>query len=494
MTSDRKLHSHVAHVATCVLLLALLFAVSPPSLAQADDADSTQRLRQLRDDLADARSQLDSIVASESDLEAAAVAARNDVLEADRALAAAYDTEARATQELEDAEQDLDAAEADLADAQAELEVAEDELAETEAEVARLRELLRRRARTAYMEGGSLGLIEVLLKIEDYGDIVQAQQLATTVIRQDDQLVSQWLDLQRRHSQARAEAERTRRAHADARERAAAARGEAASRAEAAELATEGAELEQARRDQVLDRARAALANLDDDRLQVEERIDGLEAAIEAEEAAIQRAVAEAERQRREELAAAATPTPSQPAGGGDTQTTAPDPGPEPEPSPDPGPAPDPEPEPPPSPPGDGEGVCASNSAWVWPTVGCITSGYGPRAAPIPGASTFHRGIDIPGSSGQALRAVAGGTVWRASYSSSHGYVTVLDHGGGLYTLYAHQRRLPPVSVGQWVPAGAVVGEMGTTGISTGNHLHFEVHVGCAYSCSRPNPMPYFGS
>lgn len=483
----------MARVATCVLLLALVFVFSPPSAAQPDDAASSERLRQLRGDLAEARGQLESIAASQSNLEAAAVAARDDVLEADRALAAAYDAEARAKQELEDAEQALAEAEDDLADAQAELAAAEEDLAETEAELDRLRELLRRRARTAYMEGGSLGLVEVLLKIEDYGDIVQAQQLAAEVIRHDDQLVTQWLDLQRRHRDDRAEAERTRVAYADAREQAEAAKGAAASRAEAAELATEGAELEQARRDRVLDEARAALANLDEDRLQVEERIDGLEAAIEAEEAAIERTAAEAERQRQQRLAAAATPTPTRAEGGGGTQTTAPDPQPPPEPEPTQEPEPDPEPQPPPPPPGDGEGVCASASAWVWPTAGCITSGYGPRDAPTPGASTFHRGIDIPGASGQPLRAVTGGTVWRADYSNSHGYVTVLDHGGGRYTLYAHQRRMPPVSVGQWVPAGGLVGEMGTTGISTGNHLHFEVHVGCPYMCDRVNPMPYFG-
>lgn len=82
--------------------------------------------------------------------------------------------------------------------------------------------------------------------------------------------------------------------------------------------------------------------------------------------------------------------------------------------------------------------------------------------------------------------------MWRANQSSSHGYVVVIDHGGGLYSLYAHQNRMPPVRVGQWVSAGQVIGSIGSTGISTGNHLHLEVHLGCMYSCSKVDPAPFF--
>ena len=111
-----------------------------------------------------------------------------------------------------------------------------------------------------------------------------------------------------------------------------------------------------------------------------------------------------------------------------------------------------------------------SSSGLVWPVSGAITSGFGPRWG------RMHEGIDVAGSSGTPIAAAAGGTVIVAGPQGGYGNLVVLDHGGGLSTAYAHLSSIA-VSTGQSVGQGTVVGGMGTTGNSTGVHLHFEVRV-----------------
>jgi murein DD-endopeptidase MepM/ murein hydrolase activator NlpD len=112
----------------------------------------------------------------------------------------------------------------------------------------------------------------------------------------------------------------------------------------------------------------------------------------------------------------------------------------------------------------------ASAAGLVWPVSGAITSGFGPRWG------RMHEGLDIAGSSGTPIAAAATGTVISAGWSGGYGQLVVLDHGNGLSTAYAHLSSIS-VSAGQTVPQGSAVGGMGTTGSSTGVHLHFEVRV-----------------
>jgi murein DD-endopeptidase MepM/ murein hydrolase activator NlpD len=111
-----------------------------------------------------------------------------------------------------------------------------------------------------------------------------------------------------------------------------------------------------------------------------------------------------------------------------------------------------------------------SAAGLVWPVHGTITSGFGPRWG------RMHEGLDIAGGSGTPIAAAATGTVISAGWSGGYGQLVVLDHGNGLSTAYAHLSSIS-VSSGQTVPQGSVVGGMGTTGSSTGVHLHFEVRV-----------------
>lgn len=101
-----------------------------------------------------------------------------------------------------------------------------------------------------------------------------------------------------------------------------------------------------------------------------------------------------------------------------------------------------------------------------------ISSGYGYRE--FRGRTEFHHGIDIPAPAGKNVYAAQSGTVVVAEFHYSYGNYVVINHGGGYSTLYAHHSALN-VSVGQEVKQGDVIGFIGTTGTSTGNHVHFEI-------------------
>nr|WP_302649233.1 peptidoglycan DD-metalloendopeptidase family protein [uncultured Agathobaculum sp.] len=122
--------------------------------------------------------------------------------------------------------------------------------------------------------------------------------------------------------------------------------------------------------------------------------------------------------------------------------------------------------------------VPAGDGTLIWPTPSCTTnsSAYGWRIHPIYGTMKFHAGEDIPAGYGADILAAASGTVVTAGWVSGYGNYTVIDHGGGMMTAYGHQSQIL-VSVGQTVTQGQLIGKVGSTGNSTGPHLHFEVYI-----------------
>lgn len=108
--------------------------------------------------------------------------------------------------------------------------------------------------------------------------------------------------------------------------------------------------------------------------------------------------------------------------------------------------------------------------AFSWPVSGPVTSGFGPRWG------RMHNGIDIAAPTGTPIGAAAGGEVFFAGWLGGYGNAVLIDHGDGYTTLYAHQSEIR-ASVGQTVSAGTTVGLVGSTGQSTGPHLHFEVRL-----------------
>ncbi len=113
---------------------------------------------------------------------------------------------------------------------------------------------------------------------------------------------------------------------------------------------------------------------------------------------------------------------------------------------------------------------------WPCPGYNAITSGFGPRNIPSIGLNDFHTGLDMSAPTGTPVYAASGGYVYFASYGNISGNTIRIDHGSGLHTLYCHLSAFN-CYVGQVVNAGDLIGYVGTTGLSTGPHLHFQVEV-----------------
>ncbi len=130
-----------------------------------------------------------------------------------------------------------------------------------------------------------------------------------------------------------------------------------------------------------------------------------------------------------------------------------------------------------------------SGGKFCWPSATSqrITSSYGYRIHPISGTKKLHRGIDIGAGMGTNVLAAEAGTVVTAGWNNSYGYYVTINHGNGYVTLYAHNSKLL-VSKGDTVSRGQVIAKCGSTGNSTGPHIHFEVSL----NGNLQNPMNYF--
>ena len=126
--------------------------------------------------------------------------------------------------------------------------------------------------------------------------------------------------------------------------------------------------------------------------------------------------------------------------------------------------------------------------AMIWPAPGykTITSEYGMRVHPVTGAYKLHTGVDIGATYGSSFVAAANGIVVKATFSPAYGNMVIIDHGGGVQTLYAHGSEIM-VEVGQTVSAGTEVLKVGSTGYSTGPHAHFEIRI----NGQTVNPLDY---
>ena len=113
----------------------------------------------------------------------------------------------------------------------------------------------------------------------------------------------------------------------------------------------------------------------------------------------------------------------------------------------------------------------------AWPVSGTITSPFGMRPNPFGGGVEFHQGLDIAAPMGTTVTAAASGTIISAGWYGGYGNYILIDHGGGMSTGYGHLSQIF-VSNGQQVQKGQAIGAVGSTGMSTGPHLHFEVRIG----------------
>ena len=137
---------------------------------------------------------------------------------------------------------------------------------------------------------------------------------------------------------------------------------------------------------------------------------------------------------------------------------------------------------------GSGGNNSSGSTSWIRP---CnyvkVTSPYGFREQPTAGASRFHQGIDLGAPAGTTIVASRAGTVTSAGYSNSLGWYVTINHGDGFSSMYGHMLGPAYVSSGSYVSQGQSIGGVGSTGISTGNHLHFAILYNGAYQ----NPAAY---
>ena len=137
---------------------------------------------------------------------------------------------------------------------------------------------------------------------------------------------------------------------------------------------------------------------------------------------------------------------------------------------------------------GNSARILSGGLIWPCPASKRITSNFGKRNSPTKGASTFHEGIDIGATTGSTVLAAAAGEVVISKYSYSAGNYIMIDHGSGIFTIYMHLSKRN-VEVGKEVSQGQKIGEVGSTGYSTGPHLHFGIRKNGNYV----NPLTFVG-
>ena len=297
-------------------------------------------------------------------------------------------------------------------------------------------QLERYRTRVRSMEeNGNYGFLALILKATDLGEFLTAIDDIGEIMESDRQLEDEYIAAREHTEQVKADYE--------------AYKAELEARQE--KLRAEQIELQKQ-----IDEATGLIAQLLEDIEGNAEELAKLQEAQDATQKEIDEMVAELERQRREEeerrRQEEAANNPGGSGGGG------------------------------------GGGTATGTGSFGWPVPSCtyITSKFGPRYHPVTGAyQSTHTGLDIGASHGATIVASDGGTVTTAGEKGGYGNCVMIDHGNGYYTLYGHMSSIA-VSVGQSVSKGDTVGYVGSTGVSTGPHCHFEIRVNGV--CTDPAP------
>lgn len=277
-------------------------------------------------------------------------------------------------------------------------------------------QLERYRARVRAMEeNGGYNILAIISKSDSFSDMLTAMDDVGEIMESDRQLEDAYIAARENTESVKADYEDT--------------------RAELEELKAQlKAEQEELEKD--IEEAIQIILDLENDLENRQAEYDAIMAAEDAANATIDKLVAELEAQRAAEAAAAAA------AAGGSS----------------------------------GGGSANASGSFLWPVASYVyvSSRFGLRVHPITGKTKSHTGIDIASNQGTAVYASDGGSVTLAGWNGGYGNCIMIDHGNGYVTLYGHLSSIS-VSVGQTVSQGATIGAVGSTGNSTGPHLHFEV-------------------
>lgn len=423
----RGVPGRAVRVALGVLVVSL--AVGPVPAGHADDSPGASGSTGVQGDLDAVLQEVREELAESSE---AMVRAAADLRLAEAALPAAQETAAHARQLLATAKRRQEEAARLRGEAQVRLMLGSQDAEESAAEVQEQQARVGRLARAAYQGGGAMGEVSVLLEARSPADFAERLVTWQTVVSSQRSVLSNLETIQASYGVQEEDLEAVRDALARADERA--------------------------------QRELRAVTKLEAQARAAEQTVGRLVAAREAALAAARAAQAadDAAHARRQtvssqlqaELAARAR----QEAGLGGTR--------------------------------DGATVPARAGTLAWPVQGRMSSPFGMRVHPITGVYKLHTGTDISASCGTPIRSARDGVVVAAGWNSAYGWRTVVSHGnvGGvlLTTTYNHQDRLG-VEVGTRVGTGQVIGSVGSTGYSTGCHLHFELFV----NADVVDPVPW---
>ena len=407
----------VQRIIVIVLAAALLLTVLVPALSLIAGASVT------KSDIDDIKNNLNSISQRKKDVDAQLAAARNDLAKAKKAVELVQEQVLLTEQQIGYQQQLIDETQAQIDESQAQIDAYDEQIAKKTADIHDLEDQEAQQYQEFYdqvrwmEETGSVSYLSILFEVSSFQELLDYAMVLNGIMEYSNRIIDRLVATQAELADARAALQADRDAQAEVKLRQEGQKAE--QEAQMAELEKQKAQLDK-------DKAEAvALMN----QIAASESAFAKDAAdLAAEEAAVQRALKDAERRYAEQLAA-----------------------------------------------------MQNTGEWYWPLPGkvSVSSLFGYRPDPFTGRPSNHSGTDIPAAGGTEIHAAQGGIVTYVSprQSVDYGWYCMISHGNGYVTLYAHQRVKPLVSEGQTVQKGQVIGYVGTTGYSTGNHLHFELRV-----------------
>ncbi len=417
MKNRKRIVSLLAGIMAAVMLLSLILSLIPVNTHAASSSEIRKQINQLKEEKEELQKKIEDVKAQyeENEDEIANIIAKKNGIDQEIQLL---------TTQITNMNQQLTAYNILIADKQ-------DELDNAEAHYEQLNQANKLRIRTME-EQGALSYWEVLFKANSFSDLLDRITMVEEIAASDSRRLVEL--------------------------------GEAADRVEQTqqELVGEKAEMELARQEldavqAELDAKRQEADDLIQELLTKADDLEALQAEFEAQDAAFLEEIAKKEEEYdaaklaewEAYMATYVPPTTAPPAGGGGSTGG--------------------------SSGGTTTGGGGGGGGWVWPTSARrISSPFGNRVSPTSGASTYHQGIDIDGNTGDAVWAARAGIVVVAGWGNAAGNYVKIDHRDGFTSIYMHLNSFS-TSSGAMVSAGQTIGTMGSTGVSTGDHLHFGI-------------------
>jgi len=429
----------ISSIIAAILILAMVISIIAAGLVTAgatEKDDLKQQLNELEDQKSSIRKEIEDIAGQVDEVESVREALQNEISLTKQEIATVTDYINRLQTQIDEKTQQLG--------------VAEQELLKKE-------ELFATRVRTMYEHGGESSYLDVILNATSIANMLSRVDIVTDIMDYDKKVVAEYKAAKEDIRVRRDDLQRTQDEQKNYQENLGYKVDELASSEAQQAALQESLEAYRVEQESEYNRITGDMEEISNKIAEISRR-EAEEAARKAAEEAARKAAEEAAA-RQKASAKSSSSSSSSSSGSSDSSYSS---------------------------------YSSYDGTFVWPAPGnsSCSSAYGWRRHPIFGTRKFHAGEDIPAPSGAPIVAAASGTVTTAGWVSGYGNYTVINHGGGVMTAYGHQSAIQ-VSVGQQVSAGEQIGLVGSTGNSTGPHLHFEVYVNGA--TQDPKSYSYSG-